>query len=55
MERFKMFNDKITVVETNFSCTTFENLSDKERSKLSLTAQDLFSLIKQFAMTMELL
>ena len=49
-ERFKMFDDKATVVETNFSCTSFKNLSDKEWSKLSETAQDLFSFFNQFFM-----
>ena len=52
-ERFKMFDDKATVVEFafwNFSCASFKNLSDKEWSKLSETAQDLFSLFNQFFM-----
>ena len=37
VERFKMFHDKITVFELNFSRTAFENLSDKGSSKLSET------------------
>ena len=45
-----MSNNKITVVKTNFSCAAFENLSDKERSKLSETTQDLFSFLNQFTM-----
>ena len=38
-----MYDDKITFVKTNFSHAAFENLSDNEKSKLSETAQDLFS------------
>ena len=39
LEKFKISNDKIIVVETKFPCATFENLSDKERSKLSEITQ----------------
>ena len=37
------------MVVANFAREAFENLSDKKKSKLSETAQDLFSLINQFA------
>ena len=37
------------MVVANFSRGAFENLSDKEKSKLSGTAQDLFSFINQLA------
>ena len=50
LEIFEMSNDKILVVEINFSGTAFENLPDKARSKLSETAQDLFNILNQFAM-----
>ena len=42
-----MSDDKIRVVETNFSRAAFKNLSHKERLKLSKTALDLFSFLNQ--------
>ena len=43
-----MFDDKIAALKTNFSCTAFENQSDKERWKLGEIALDLFSFLNQF-------
>ena len=34
-EKFKISDDKVTVVKTNFSRAVFENLLDKEKSKLN--------------------
>lgn len=44
LKKFRISDDKIRVVET------FKNLFDKERLKLSKTAQDLFSFFNLFDM-----
>ena len=47
LEKFKISNNKTSVFKTNSSRVAFENLSNKDRSKLSETAQDFSN---QFAM-----
>lgn len=49
LEKFKFSDNRITVMETNLSRAAFQNLADKEKSKLSDTAQDLFNFLNQFA------
>ena len=39
-----------SIAKTHFSHVSFENLSDKERLKLSGTAQDLISFLNRFSM-----
>lgn len=48
-EKFKFSDNRITVMETNLSRAAFQNLGDKEKSKHSETAQDLFNFLNQFA------
>lgn len=40
---------KFIVVETKFSCLVYEDLTGKEKERLSDAAQDLFNFISIFA------
>ena len=48
LKQFKLTDDKLTIVQKNFSGSSYESLNNKEKSKLSDTAKDLFHFISQF-------
>ena len=47
-EKFYQTDKALTVVQTKFSRTYFENLSRKELGKLDTAARDMFHFISEF-------